>query len=91
MLLRCNGPHGVFNATFEVAPSHYSFHVHSATEETISSGDRPESHAETCSEFASYEEALLYFIRATNIENAEEYFPDVAQGYFQFTKEDDPL
>jgi hypothetical protein len=57
----------------------------------IASGARPESYAETCAEFASYEEALQYFIRTVNIENAAEYFPDVAQGRFRFEQEDNPL
>ena len=90
-LLRCNGPHGEFNREFDAAHPHYSFHVHRATEEMIASGARPESYAETCAEFASYEEALQYFIRTVNIENAAEYFPDVAQGRFRFEQEDNPL
>jgi hypothetical protein len=91
VLLRCNGPHGEFNATFNASHPHYSFHVHQATEETIASGERPENHAETCSEFASYEEALQYFIRAVNIDDAAEYFPDLAQGHFRFEQEEHPL
>lgn len=90
-LLRCNGPHGAFNSTFDPAHPHYSYHVHRATEETIASGARPESYAEICSEFASYEEALQYFIRVVNVGDAEEYFPDVAQGRFRFEQEDKPL
>jgi hypothetical protein len=90
-LLRCNGPHGEFNREFDAAHPHHSFHVHRATEEMIASGARPESYAETCAEFASYEEALQYFIRTVNIENAAEYFPDVAQGRFRFEQEDNPL
>jgi hypothetical protein len=91
VLLRCNGPHGEFNATLDASHPHYSFHVHQATEETIASGERPESHAESCAEFASYEEALQYFIRTVNIDDAAEYFPDLAQGHFRFEQDEHPL
>ncbi|MDR3738079.1 MAG: hypothetical protein P4L40_03575 [Terracidiphilus sp.] len=83
-LLRCNGPHGVYNGVFEQNDPHYSPHLHTATEETIASGKRPESHAEICAEYASYEEALQYFLRSANILNAMEYFADIAQGNLPF-------
>jgi hypothetical protein len=83
-LLRCNGPHGVYNGVFNEDDPHYAPHIHIATEETISSGKRPESHAEICAEYDSYKEALQYFLRSANILNAIEHFVGIAQGAFPF-------
>lgn len=89
VLLRCNGPHGEFNRTFDPSHPHYTFHIHLAKEAAIAFGERAESYAAPCSEFASYEEALQYFIRTVNIENAGEYFPDLAQARFRFEQEEE--
>ncbi len=50
----------------------------------IDAGLRPEKAAAVNRDFASYEEALQYFLRATNITNAMDHFADIAQGKLPF-------
>lgn len=78
-LQRRNGPHGEYNDRFDPMHPHAEYHVHLASEEAIRSGLRAENRAAKTEEFASYREALAYFLRATNILNAAEYFPDDRQ------------
>jgi len=54
-LLRCNGPHGAFNDSFDPLHPHWDFHVHLATAEMIEIGSRPEKPAAVNKDFASYE------------------------------------
>ncbi len=56
VLLRCNGPHGGYNAVNR--------------------------------DFASYEEALQYFLRTANVTDARTYFADIAQGRLSFAEEE---
>lgn len=79
MLLRCNGPHGEYNANFDPQHPHGEFHVHRATEEAIRAGLRSEVFASRTKEFASYREALSYFLREVNIVDAANYFADQRQ------------
>jgi hypothetical protein len=90
-LLRCNGPHGGYNAAFDPSHPHHAPHVHTTTEEMIASGNRPESSADVCEEYASYEEALQYFLRTVNVANAMQHFSDIAQGTFRFEQEEPNL
>jgi hypothetical protein len=80
ILLRCNGPHGEYNDSFDPGHPHYDYHVHRASAEMIEAGLRPEKAATISRDFASYEEALQYFMRATNVKDARTYFSDLAQG-----------
>ena len=84
VLLRCNGPHGGYNGSFDPGHPHYDYHVHRASVEMIEAGMRPESAAAISNDFASYEGALLYFLRATNVTDARTYFADHAQGILHF-------
>ncbi|MSV30082.1 MAG: hypothetical protein EXQ52_15245 [Bryobacterales bacterium] len=43
VLLRCNGPHGEYNAAFDPDHPHSDFHVHRATAGMVEAGRRPES------------------------------------------------
>ncbi len=88
MLLRCNGPHGEYNDNFDPAHPHWDFHVHRGSAEMIDAGLRPEKAATKSKDFASYEEALQYFLRETNITNARMYFADPAQGLLAFRFEE---
>jgi len=74
-LFRCNGPHGP-HVSFD---HHDRYHVHQAQEETISSGLKAERTAFITEEYASYDDALGYFLRKCNITEAEKYFPNVLQ------------
>ena len=54
----------------------------------IEAGLRPERAATINRDFASYEEAVQYFLRATNIADARTYFADLAQGKLPFATEE---
>jgi len=58
---------------------HDRYHVHQAQEETINSGLKAERTAFITEEYASYDDALGYFLRKCNITEAEKYFPNVLQ------------
>lgn len=88
ILLRCNGPHGGFNDAFDSEHPHFDFHVHRATSAMIEAGLRAEKSATVNREFASYEEALRYFVRSANVTNATAYFDGMAQGKLVFLEED---
>ncbi len=74
-LLRCNGPHGP-HVMFDY---HNSFHIHKANQENLASGIRAERTAYITKEYASYQDALGYFIKKCNIIEAEKYFVGVLQ------------
>jgi hypothetical protein len=54
----------------------------------IEAGQRPEKLAAASREFASYEEALQYFLRTTNILDASAHFAAIAQGVLPFVEKD---
>jgi len=87
ILLRCNGPHGAFNATFNPTHPHWGYHIHRATESAINAGLKAERHAEITTAYASYEEAVHHFVKLINLDATEiaKYFPDkTAQGTLAF-------
>lgn len=88
VLLRCNGPHGGYNDSFDPEHPHWDFHVHRASAEMLEAGQRPEKAASMNRDFASYEEALQYFLRTTNVTDAWTYLTDVAQGILPFAEQE---
>ncbi len=92
-LLRCNGPHGEYNDRFDPARPHSEFHIPLNTqrpnEAAIRAGLKPEKSAERTQEFASWQEALGYFLRAANIDSvdAATHFPDHRQDRFPFVSD----
>ncbi len=88
ILLRCNEPHGGYNDAFDPGHPHWDYHVHRASAEMIDAGLRPEKAATANMDFASYEEAEQYFLRATNVIDARTYFGDLAQGILPFPDEE---
>jgi hypothetical protein len=88
VLLRCNGPHGSYNDSFDQDHPHWDFHVHRASADMMGAGFRPEKAATVNKDFASYEEALQYFLRTTNVTDARTYFADIAQGMLPFPQEE---
>jgi len=74
-LFRCNGPHGP-HVYFD---HHDLFHIHKATQENLASGIRAERTAYITKEYASYQDALGYFIKKCNILDSEKYFVGVLQ------------
>jgi len=71
-LIRCNGPHYVTKDILRPNP-HYAYHIHKPNSEDVEKGLRKLSLSEITEEFSSYEEAIRYFIKTTNIINAYEY------------------
>ncbi|MBI1815342.1 MAG: hypothetical protein HYR72_10220 [Deltaproteobacteria bacterium] len=76
-LLRCNGPHGEFVGGPESA--HFLHHIHKAKPENIEAGLRAERGGEPTDAYASYLEALRYFLKVINVTNTDEYFPNLRQ------------
>ncbi len=74
-LLRCNGPHGP-HVLFD---RHDRFHIHKAEQENLASGMRAERTAYITKEYASYQDALGFFLKKCNIINAEQYFVGILQ------------
>ncbi len=74
-LLRCNGPHGP-HVLFD---HHDRFHIHKADQENLASGIRAERTAYITREYASFQDALGYFIKKCNIIEAGKYFFGVLQ------------
>ena len=78
-LLRCNGQHGVFNSQgFDPTHPHWEYHIHKATYEALMQGFAAEKFAMATKEFASYHEALEYFLRAVNVRERDrvKHFPE---------------
>ena len=74
-LLRCNGPHGP-HVLFD---HHDRFHIHKADSKNLDSGMRAERNAYITKEYASFQDALGYFLKKCNIMNWEQHFRDVLQ------------
>lgn len=74
-LMRCNGPHGGHANDFFSYPHHAKCHIHKATAENITAGLRPERFAKITTEYATYDEALFFFLKRCNIKGSERYFP----------------
>lgn len=94
-LIRCNGPHGVYNRgnnDFDPEHPHWHPHIHKATEEALDSGFAAEKNATRTSEFTSLPEAVRYIVRAvgldTNgIQDIQEHFGARSQADFDFGDE----
>lgn len=81
-LLRCNGPHGDFNRSLDPNHPHCLFHIHHAEQSALDAGLAAESRAYTTSEYASYEEAMGFFLKTVNIapNEASKHFSSMTQG-----------
>lgn len=73
-LLRCNGPHGEHINDWKIDEHFFGYHIHIATAENINSGLRPEKNAVLTNSYATFEDALSYFLNRCNIIGAEKYF-----------------
>jgi hypothetical protein len=71
VIFRCNGPHGetVLNK-ISGNPHHFLLHTHTLEPDT-GTVMRPES----TDEYATFQDAIAYFIKRCNIIEAEQYFP----------------
>ena len=91
LLLRCNGPHGEFVGIPGRPHPHFLHHVHRADAANLDAGLRGETNAQATDLYASYEEALRFFLKVANATNAQEFFPDVyAPSLFKLSEEPKP-
>jgi hypothetical protein len=74
-LVRCNGQHGGTVSQ----PHHAYYHIHKCTADDLNDGILEPRRIEQTSAYASYLEALGYFLDMINLENAEVFFPGIRQ------------
>jgi len=84
ILLRCNGPHGELEGTFDISHPHFRCHVHRAKAENIAAGSRPEKGGEPTDSFASFEQALPFFLKLINLSEAGAVMPRQQQLGLEF-------
>lgn len=80
LLFRVNGNHGEV-VTNPLRPSpHFGYHTHKLTEEEFDLGNYydPKFHKET-EAYASFDQAIFFFIRHVNIVDGLTYFPHLNQ------------
>jgi hypothetical protein len=70
MIFRCNGPHGESVSDFLTENPHYGHHTHTIKPETANSME-----SALTTEYATYQDAISYFIKKCNIIGADQYFP----------------
>lgn len=78
-LLRCNGPHGEWTNDLIEPHPHFGYHVHRANADNMERGMKSEAGAEVTKEYASYPEALKFFLKICNVADAQRHFPGVDQ------------
>jgi len=76
-LLRCNGRHG----GNKEHPHHSHCHIHRSIAGDVNAGIRAERRIEQIGEYASYRDALFYFLKLINVTAADlsEHFPGIFQ------------
>ncbi len=73
LLFRCNRPHGEHINRLD--DNHFiGYHIHIAKYEYISSGLKSDKYAELTHEYATFDDALAFFLEKCNVVNASEYF-----------------
>ncbi len=75
-LLRCNGPHGSFEGEPRNEKWHFFYHIHRAKIKNIEAGVRAEQGGEPTREYASFEDALPFFLKIINLQEYRKYFSD---------------
>jgi hypothetical protein len=78
-MIRCNGPHGLFLGGPDAQKHHLRYHIHRAKSENRNAGLRGERGAEVTEAYASYKDALMFFLKEIRVINAVDYFPDFLQ------------
>lgn len=78
ILIRCNGPHGDFNAQTNTDHPHFHPHVHRASYSALSKGERAERYAERTNEFTNVKQAMRYFLETVGVEAEDQnrYFEE---------------
>jgi hypothetical protein len=79
-LMRCNGPHGEQSEIQTNNNNHHPYtHIHLANATCIEAGLRADRYAVVSAAYSSYQDAIRYFLTATNIQGGEVYFPYLSQ------------
>ncbi len=78
-LLRVNGPHGDYNRSFDPAHPHSDTHVHWVNAEDVELGIQKLRRAKAVKEYASFEEAVWYFLKLARIPGDGEFFDHIGQ------------
>ena len=73
-LIRFNGPHGEYIHDLIDPHPHFGYHIYKVTEKTIQDGTTSEKFIELTEEYSTFDDAIRYFIRYTNIIDAHKYF-----------------
>jgi hypothetical protein len=79
-LLRCNGRHGEHRNHRPGEVPFFDFHIHTATEEAFARGEEPEHFATRSTDYATWQDALRFFLSHIRVMNAQEHFPWLSQG-----------
>ncbi|MBI6545447.1 MAG: hypothetical protein HY692_01550 [Cyanobacteria bacterium NC_groundwater_1444_Ag_S-0.65um_54_12] len=76
-LLRCNGDHGFHQNHVRDQAYFGGHHVHLATQEAIDAELDPDDFAEVTDAYATYEAALLHFLKLTNVIDVSNHFSTI--------------
>ena len=78
-LFRCNGNHGQVVIDILNPSPHFGYHTHKITAELLENNINDPKQSELTKEYASFEQALIYFFKYVNIKDADKYFPKINQ------------
>src|SRR4030066_250446 len=78
-LFRCNGNHGEVVVDILNPIPHFGYHTHKITAELIDNNINDPKQSEPTKEYASYEQALKYFLRYVNVQDVDKFFPRLNQ------------
>ena len=73
-LVRVNGPHGDFNRSFDPSHPHSDTHVHRMSAEDLAAGIMKPRLATVSREYASFEQAIPYFLNLVKVMDAGLHF-----------------
>ena len=74
-LIRMNGNHGQVVKNVIAPDPHYDFHVHRITVDQMDRGLSDPEYGEKTDTYASFEQAMQYFLNVVQIKDAESHFP----------------
>lgn len=75
-IFRCNGKHGVHTNNELGDNHHFHYHIHKAKADYIARGYKTDKFAEVTESYATYQDALDYFLVTCNIVSRGKYFEE---------------
>lgn len=78
-LFRCNGNHGEVVVDILNPIPHFNYHTHKITAELLENNINDPKQSEITREYASFEQALNYFLKYVNIQESDKFFPNINQ------------